>query len=487
MKQILLFILFPFITFGQIQIGFDIDGEAVDDLFGYSVSLSSDGTFVAIGAYDNDGSGSNSGHVRVYENQSGVWTQIGNDIDGEASGDNSGVEVSLSSNGTVLAIGALSNDGNGSNSGHVRVFEIESGVWTQIGSDIDGEAPSDNFGLSLSLSSDGKIIAIGAGGNDGNGPNSGHVRVFKIESGVWTQIGSDIDGEAANDGAGLVSLSSNGTVLAIGATFNDGNGSDSGHVRVYENQSDIWVQIGNDIDGEAPGDFSGRDVAISSDGTILAIGALSNDGNGSNSGHVRVFRMESGVWIQIGSDIDGESPFDLSGLSLSLSSDGTVVAIGGYANDGNGSNSGHVRVYEYQGNVWVQRGNDIDGEAANDQAGFSVSLSSDGTVVAVGANTNDGNGSNSGHVRVYDLGSVLSSDEFEFSQFQLYPNPAKEQFTIQLSPGVELLRVTVHNSLGQFISSTVKNVINTSHLSNGVYHIKIETNNGQSFRKIMIK
>lgn len=52
---------------------------------------------------------------------------------------------------------------------------------------------------------------------------------------------------------------------------------------------------------------------------------------------------------------------------------------------------------------WVQRGQDIDGEAASDQSGSSVSLSSDGSVVAIGANLNDGNGTNSGHVRVYQF------------------------------------------------------------------------------------
>ena len=53
----------------------------------------------------------------------------------------------------------------------------------------------------------------------------------------------------------------------------------------------------------------------------------------------------------------------------------------------------------------VQLGQDIDGEAAYDQSGWSVSLSSDGNTVAIGAVANDGNGSNSGHVRVYNIGS----------------------------------------------------------------------------------
>ena len=105
---------------------------------------------------------------------------------------------------------------------------------------------------------------------------------------------------------------------------------------------------------------------------------------------------------QLGSDIDGEAAGDISGSSVSLSADGTIVAIGAY---GNASVAGHVRVYEWNPStsLWDQKGADIDGEAANDQSGYSVSLSSDGTEIAIGAIRNDGNGSDAGHVRVYSI------------------------------------------------------------------------------------
>ena len=76
------------------------------------------------------------------------------------------------------------------------MYQNISGTWTQLGGDIDGEAAEDQSGISVSLSSDGTIVAIGADGNDGNG-SSGHVRVYQNISGTWTQLGSDIDGEAA--------------------------------------------------------------------------------------------------------------------------------------------------------------------------------------------------------------------------------------------------------------------------------------------------
>ena len=386
------------------QIGADIDGEDAGDYSGYSVSLSSDGQTVAIGAYLNDGNGTDSGHVRVYGYDGSTWNQRGADIDGEAASDNSGWSVSLSSDGQTVAIGAYLNDGNGTDSGHVRVYGYDGSTWTQRGADIDGEDAGDYSGYSVSLSSDGQTVAIGATGNDANGTDSGHVRVYGYDGSTWTQRGADIDGEAVDDQSGYsVSLSSDGQTVAIGAYRNDGNGSNSGHVRVYGYNGSTWNQRGADIDGEAAEDRSGFSVSLSSDGQTVAIGAYRNDGNGSNSGHVRVYNWNGSGWIKLGANIDGEAASDYSGGSVSLSSDGQTVAIGAYLNDGNGSNSGHVRVYGYDGSTWTQRGADIDGEAAEDRSGFSVSLSSDGQTVAIGAYRNDGNGSNSGHVRVYDL------------------------------------------------------------------------------------
>ena len=406
MKKLILLttLLIPFIIFSQAQLGSDINGEAASDQSGYSVSLSSDGTIVAVGAPYNDGNGSDSGHVRVYEYSGSSWSQLGADINGEAASDISGYSVSMSSDGTIVAIGSNFNDGNGSSSGHVRVYQYSSGSWTQLGGDINGEAANDYSGNSVSLSSDGTIVAIGATGNDGNGSNSGHVRVYEYSGSSWSQLGADINGDSSGDYSGRsVSLSSDGTIVAIGSPDNDGNGIYSGHVRVYEYSGSSWSQLGADINGEAASDQSGRSVSLSSDGTIVAIGATDNDGNGIYSGHVRVYEYSGSSWSQLGADINGEAASDISGYSVSMSSDGTIVAVGAPYNDGNGSSSGHVRVYQYSDSSWTQLVLDIDGEAANDYSGHSVSLSSDGTIVAVGAYGNDGNGSDSGHVRVYDI------------------------------------------------------------------------------------
>ncbi len=483
-KNILLFILLPLLSFSQTQIGADIDGEAAGDQSGNSVSLSSDGSVLAIGASQHDPVG----HVRVYTNTSGSWVQIGADIDGVFSNELWGHTVSLSSDGSVLAISSIRNAQSGTNSGLVRVYRNIAANWIQIGATIFGEIALDQSGTSVSLSSDGTVVAIGAPLNDGNGSTSGHVRVYRNTSGNWVQIGTDIDGEAAGDRSGRsVSLSSDGSMVAIGAYKNDGNGLNSGHVRVYTNTSGNWVQMGADIDGETAEDEFGYSVSLSSDGSVVAIGAILNDGNGSDSGHVRVYRNTSGGWVQISADIDGEAAEDQFGYSVSLSSDGSVVAIGAILNDGSGSDSGHVRVYSNTSGSWIQIGTDIDGEAAQDLSGWFVSLSSDGSVVAIGALSNGGNGEQSGHVRVYNLSEVLSLNAFVNSQFSLYPNPTKNQFTIQLENSTELKSVNIYNKIGQLVLKSKETTINTSKLASGLYIVAIETNKGKGFKKLILE
>jgi hypothetical protein len=388
--------------------GGDINGEAKSEYSGCSVSLSSDGYTVAIGATGNDVNGSRSGHTRVYRwyCSNSTWLQLGDDIDGEVAEDQSGGSVSLSSNGDVVAIGALYNDENGDSSGLVRVYTLDSlnSNWHQMGDEFDGEAVYDNSGYSVSLSSDGGTAAIGAIGYDANGKNSGHTRVYRWCSTIltWHRMGDDLDGEAVDDQSGRsVSLSSNGNVVAIGAIGNDGNGTFSGHTRVYKWDSfDLtWHQMGGDLDGEAAFDRSGGSVSLSSNGTIVAIGAYGNDENGDYSGHARVYTWDSSnlTWLQMGDDLDGEAVYDESGRSVSLSSNGNVVAIGAAGNDGNGTSSGHTRVYKWDSSdlTWHQMGGDINGEVA--------ALSSDGDTVAIGATGNNGNGYDSGHVRVYSV------------------------------------------------------------------------------------
>ena len=467
------------------QLGQDIYGEAISDYSGYSVSLSQDGKILAIGAYLNDATGGDAGQVRVYKYQTitdttwtnytvngylqtgtspynkpivinggdvlpvsgkSYWVQLGMDINGEAGYNYAGWSVSLNSDGTTLAIGALVNSGAGVDAGQTRVYKYQtiaaadwtnytvnsftfvtnkpivvnggdalpvSGkfYWVQLGADIDGETINSQSGISVSLSSNGQIVAIGARLDDLNSAtNSGSARVYQYNGTAWSKLGSTITAGSADDQFGwVVSLNDAGTVLAIGALYADnGAAIDAGIVRVYAYSGSAWTQRGSNINGDAQWDYSGVSVSLNSDGTILAIGAIGNDAGNANSdnrGQARVYKWNGSSWSKLGQNINGLASGDELGVSVSLNSDGTLLAVGSRLSDtGSVSNTGLVRIYKFFNGTWQQLGQDIRGEFAGDQAAWSVSLSKDGTTVAFGAHLNYGNGADSGMVSVYQIG-----------------------------------------------------------------------------------
>ena len=163
---------------------------------GAAVAISADGLIMASGAIfgANRRDGEEAGVVKVYKYATTTTSfpqKLGADIHGDADGDMNGVSVALSADGTRLAVGASFNDNaSGRNAGQARVFQYTNGTWTQLGEDIDGEAAGDQHGTSVSLSADGTRVAVGAQHNDGNGTDSGHVRVFQYSLGRWTQMGA---------------------------------------------------------------------------------------------------------------------------------------------------------------------------------------------------------------------------------------------------------------------------------------------------------
>ena len=383
------------------QLGSDIDGVNPGDRCGFSVSLSSDGTTLAVGSPHSNG---DSGHVRIFSRNGSEWTQKGETILGGSSGDLGGWSVSLDADGDTVAVGYPRNDLGGSNSGLVRAYRWINSAWVSLGQELQGERAGDQYGYSVDISDDGNAVAIGATYSDDNGSNSGHVRVHEWSGSSWVQTGSDIAGDASGDLSGH-SVSGDANTVAIGSIFNDVSGSNSGSVSVYQRVGSSWAKRGLEIRGEMAGDQSVFAVSMSGDGNVVAIGAPFNDGSGNNSGHVRVYEWFGSDWRQRGGDIDGERADDGSGYSVSLNGDGSIVAIGAIYNDDGGTNAGHVRIHRWDGSAWMQIGKDIDGEMAGDNSGSgrSVSMSSDGSIVAIGAQYNDGNGSDAGHVRVYRL------------------------------------------------------------------------------------
>ena len=396
------------------QIGWDINGKA-GDYFGISVSLSGDGKTLVVGGRNSGDTCANIGLVRVYQYNQTInnYVQVGPDIEGDARFDLFGALVSLSADGTTFIAGSPYGDGNGIQSGHARVFRFNATVheYIQIGPNINGAAADDQFGSSVDISQDGTMIAVGAIYNKGNGTTrSGHVRVFQLNTNGngYVQVGSDITGGRENEDFGTsVSLSANGTTVVVGATNNG-----PGRVRVFQFNATTnhYVKVGSDIIGSdfnrtLPLPVFGAAVSVSANGTVFVASAPRNSDNGMESGQIRVFQWNPTThsYEEIGSAVYGEAAGDQFGLSLSMSADGTTFITGSPFHN---NNKGYVRIYKLDRIVghYVPVETNIVGEADVDYFGASVSISADGTMFAAGAPWNDDGriDSNVGHVRVYN-------------------------------------------------------------------------------------
>ncbi|MBN2776109.1 MAG: T9SS type A sorting domain-containing protein [Bacteroidales bacterium] len=458
------------------QIGQDLFGDTGYDHMGCSVGISADGSVIAVGAYANDGGGNDRGQVKIFKNTAGAWGQVGDDIIGENNENFSGYSVSLNNDGNILAIGEPFNNDNGIMSGQVRVFQNIGGTWVQVGSDINGTAPEDLFGSAVSLSNDGTVLAIGAYNNDSNGTNSGHVKVFQNQANVWTQVGSDLVGGGDYYGFGKsISLNGDGTNLCVGAI---GGGNNKGLVQVFNFASGNWTQIGSDIEGENNSDSFGVSVSISDDGSVFAAGAYTNEGNGPGSGQVRVYENFAGNWTQIGSDIDGEEEYDYFGSSVSLNSSGDILAAGAYGNDFSGDQAGNARVFQYQGGSWLQIANSISGDAPQDSFGNSLCLNSSGTTLVVGAIDNSAYNIYAGQVQVFSYNTSVDATPYTYQHFSVFPNPTSD--FINIIAEADINSVVITDMCGKTVLNESINIFkgdyfkaDISDLEKGIYFVSI--------------
>eukprot|EP00980_Cylindrotheca_fusiformis_P012990 scaffold3241_cov125-Cylindrotheca_fusiformis.AAC.3 len=326
-----------------------------------------------------------SNHHRLLAADS-FWEEAGTfpQLDGAKYGGN---RVSISGDGTFLASAPLFYS---SGTGVVQFFRKQAGgAWKEnTGLQLKGNAADDYFGAAVSLSNDGKRVAIGALQDDGDvnaKPYSGSISVYDMivdaNDGTWKwkfppQV---IHGEDGGDESGSsVALSKDGKTLAIGAPFNN-------VVRVYRKDGTFpFKPMGGDIDGES-NEYFGSSVALSKDGLVLAVGALEAS---CSVGKVRVYYWEpngtGGSWKQRGADIVGDKQNDELGWSVDLSDDGETLAVGANAIGG-----GYAKVFQWKDD------NDADWQSIDNdsltnlgQSVHSVSLatlSSETIILAVGA------------------------------------------------------------------------------------------------------
>ena len=396
------------------KVGQDITTDTSDATYSTNsyISLSSDGKIMAVGSYNTQGS------VQVYQYNDNMWKPYGKTIV-DTSGSQNGWSVSLSGDGNIVAIGSPNTNDSKTYPGSVQVYQYDENMddWQPYGNKIyNPSGTSEGAGYSVSLSNDGTIIAVSNYDTDTvNNNGSTQVYHYSPDTNVWNPMGAEFVNNEYYSFAQRVALSSDGTIVAIGlpnvpSTINTtNNGEAAGLVQVYQLYTVTntdgtvtyeWKQLGsNIIDASGSTYYSaefGSSISLSSDGLTIAIGAPGSDLSGTgDNGLAQVYRYSNdNGWVKLGSNIvtvnsqSGYTTYEETGYSVSLSSDGNIVAVGspGYTVYVDGSSyQGIVQVYQYSSDTktWTQISQNIGGiHELYSGTGSAVSLSSNGTVVA---------------------------------------------------------------------------------------------------------
>ncbi len=323
---------------------------AVNLLYGAATAVSADGSLVVIGAPGKKAD--DTGYVLGYIRSDNGWTSDKNKyplwfrFPAMGKGWLWGMDLALSGNGgTTLLIGAPAAEGHG----RAMYFLAPAGGWAAAAKDVDlqngylgaGDAqPGDEFGRSVAISKDDSTIVIGAPGKN-NG--TGQVYVFKRPAGGWTKTTQHFILASESRQAGgrfgqSVAVSNDGSVIAIGAPGDlDGVGAVY-VVSNFESENDAGKIATLESDKRYLG--NGIAVEVSGDGRTIASGGFGIEYSGS----VKVYRSESGNWTDskiIGQyagspDKEGQKGCML-GYSVALTEDGSRLLAGiPFINNGQG-------------------------------------------------------------------------------------------------------------------------------------------------------
>jgi hypothetical protein len=310
-----------------------------------TTSLSNDGTRVLV---DNE-----TGYfIQVYEYSSGSWTQLGSDINYGTSSTSS----RISGDGNRVCVGI-------SSSNQVKVYEYSSGSWSQIGTTITG---SNGFGTDTSLNYDGTRLMVGASGDYNT---RGNQTVWQESGGNWTQLGSTLycnhNSYPHSLCGGNVDINNDGTVVCAGGY--KGHSQDKGCLHVWKYNGSSWTQS---FFSEGGNDHHSNYCRLSGDGKVVM---YSHDRWNEPRGRVNFYENTSGAsWSQIGGYLEDKKLGDLS-------NDGKTVVVG------KSDASIDSQVYRFDGSAWVQLGSNLE------HTSTTLSISSDGSTVAIGNSTSGAN------------------------------------------------------------------------------------------------
>ena len=412
-KRTLAFVIIIMLTTNilssQNQVGSNLYGEAQYDLSGSAVAVNATGNIMVVGAKLNDAGSDNSfgnrnyGHARVYQFIGSSWVQLGGDIDGLSNEEQLGSAVSINAAGTRIALGAI---GANSYDGSVRIYDYEDSTWV-LKHEFNGTTDS-NFGTSVSLDNSGNTIAIGT-----PFANFGEVVVYKYNEvdDTWDLLGSEFQLPSLSRIGYSISLNDDGTIVAIGSEWTSLNFNIAGGVAIYQYDegSTSWNLLGDIIHGTSTGAGLGNALSLNDSGTRVVIGA-------SSGAYAEVYEYSSNIWTKIGARLTGTTG-DKFGASVAINDLGNRIFVS--ATEHGFDNIGQLNIYDYTNEEWTLVSNSITG-AHSDELGNSIATNDSGSIVVIGSAKANGNGTDSGITKVFEIATVSTTSPIFISNTSVY-------------------------------------------------------------------
>lgn len=384
--------------------------KAASDSYSQAISLSADGSRMAIGAYlRNSASLADSGAVYVYKRSGSSWVeeQILTASD-KAAGDQFGVSVVLSSDGSRLAVGAAQKTVGGlTQAGQAYVYSRSGTTWSQeqilVASD---KATGDLYGTCVTFDAAMNRLAVGAAFKTVSAQSaSGQVYVYTRSGTVWTeeQKISPTDRVPGDHFGVSVAFDTNAIRLLIGANgVDNGATGDVGGGYVFSRSGTVWSQeaklIASDI---VANQRIGWSLAMTLAGDRVVLGSITT----GVAAAIYVFSRSGTTWTQEARLVaSGEVVGDAFGTDIKISSDGSKIAVSAYGASTNGlTNNGTAYLFVRTGAAWTQEAVlTASDKVTGDNLGISLTCTPDFKLLAIGANSRDSNGIvNSGAVYIF--------------------------------------------------------------------------------------
>lgn len=357
------------------------------EFFGSALDLDKIGDTALIGAEEDGTNPDDAGaaYVFQFDPSTDTWTETQKlTADDRDKGDEFGVALALSQDGTKALISAPRDDEEAEESGAVYYFvvDINTGNWRQSQKfKPDNPDSNEKFGgdEAVAVDADASTAVIGAPGS------SAVAYVFSNLHGQWTEQDTLLPGTSSDreDFGSSVAMANSGTRLAVGDPG-------AGAVYVYEFDSiDLWEQTQR-LTGDDPGnDRFGSDVTFSNAGETLLIGAKQDSEEAIGAGAAYVFEFDTDMleWSQIQKLTADDARFDgFFGDAVALADNGTTALVGANLDSEKGRFAGAAYLFEFENGTWTQeqKRTSIDPEP-DDQYGTAVALSDDGDTSLIGA------------------------------------------------------------------------------------------------------